>query len=307
MTPTRGTPSVTLSASSAARGSGSPRSRGSRAAARAISSTCARAAASSAASTSSSMCLPTRTADDVRPAQRGQRRPRPPCPAGPSSPGFSETRTSNVNFMRAPSAGDPGRPRTSPSPSHHAHALRYQSNGSPVMRSYASRYFSAVRSIDLGGQLGRRRLVVPAARVEPVAHELLVEARLRPARARSASAGQNREESGVPTSSIRISSPSPNPNSNFVSATMMPRSSGDRGDPLVERERELLQPLGEARADQVGGLLERERQVVALGGLRGGREDRLGQAVGLDEAGRAARTPQTVPRSRYSLQPEPLR
>ena len=38
---------------------------------------------------------------------------------------------------------------------------------------------------DLGGQLGRRRLVVPAARVEPVAHVLLVERRLRPARART--------------------------------------------------------------------------------------------------------------------------
>ena len=50
------------------------------------------------------------------------------------------------------------------------------------------------------------------------------------------SAGQNRELSGVSTSSIRISSSSTRPNSNFVSAMMMPRLVRVLGAARVELE-----------------------------------------------------------------------
>ena len=75
---------------------------------------------------------------------------------------------------------------------------------------------------DVFGKLGRRAVFVPAGRFEPVADELLVERGLRPCPARKLSTGQNRELSGVSTSSIRISWPSADPNSNFVSAMMIP-------------------------------------------------------------------------------------
>ena len=70
----------------------------------------------------------------------------------------------------------------------------------------------------------------------------------------------------MPTSSIRISSPSANPNSSFVSATMMPRRGRGVREPLVDPERELLQPLEQTLADEVHRFLGVERQVVA--GLR---------------------------------------
>ena len=58
---------------------------------------------------------------------------------------------------------------------------------------------------------------------------------------------------------------------------------------------QLAEALGEPSADQLGGLIEGQGEVVALVGLGGRREDRLGQPVRFAEAAGSA-TPQTEPR-----------
>ncbi len=80
----------------------------------------------------------------------------------------------------------------------------------------------------------------------------------------------------------RAASVSSIPNSNFVSARMMPRSSACSGRIAVERERDLRDLAHQALvSDQLGGTLDVDRLVVPLDGLRRGREDRLGQLLGL--------------------------
>ena len=144
-------------------------------------------------------------------------RPRPPCPADRTEPGFNVTNTSKHErhmCSRAVGAGW----------------------NAPSVRGSASNGFAGQPLVGLTVPAGRllddRRAAGPA----PAARG---PTRSRPAsRGRTAcrttaavppgaypSAGQNRDESGVQTSSIRISSPSQNPNSNFVSARMIPRSS----------------------------------------------------------------------------------
>ena len=111
----------------------------------------------------------------------------------------------------------------------------------------------------------------------------------------------------MPTSSIRISSPSAEPELELRvrqddAALRARRRRAARRASSVE----LLQPLERARADQVDGLPGRERQVVAGGRLRGRREDRLGETLGLDEpAGR--RHAAHRPLRPYWFQPDPAR
>ena len=54
----------------------------------------------------------------------------------------------------------------------------------------------------------------------------------------------------------------------------------------VEGERQLLEPVEQVAADQLRGLGLRDVQVVSRLGLGRRREDRLRQAIGLDQAGR---------------------
>ncbi len=69
------------------------------------------------------------------------------------------------------------------------------------------------------------------------------------------SAGQNRDESGVSTSSASRRTPeSSNPSSILVSATMMPRPRGQVGAPLIDGQRDPLQLGGCVLADQGGQL-----------------------------------------------------
>ena len=101
------------------------------------------------------------------------------------------------------------------------------------------------------------------------------------------SAGQNRDESGVSTSSPSTTVPSGRrPNSSFVSARMMPRSTGDLLGPGVDLQGEVTQPGGRVVADGAGdGGVRDVLVVVADGGLRGGGEDRLGEAAAVLEPG----------------------
>ena len=99
-------------------------------------------------------------------------------------------------------------------------------------------------------------------------------------------AGQKREESGVSASSIQTTEPSSSrPNSNFVSATMTPRDGGVGGGFGVDRERQVAQARREVAPDRARHRLERDVLVVPRLGLRGGREDRLGEPRRLQEAG----------------------
>ena len=100
---------------------------------------------------------------------------------------------------------------------------------------------------------------------------------------RQVSAGQKREESGVSTSSIRVSRPSAStPNSNLVSAMMMPRaracSAAKRysASAALRTARASVAPMQPAASSN-----EMFSIVLARRGLGGGREDRLGQRLRL--------------------------
>ncbi len=161
---------------------------------------------------------------------------------------------------------------------------RYASKPSPVTRSYASRYREAVPDTTSSGSEGGGRLVVPSARVEPVPHELLVEAGLRTSRLvpidRPEPAGVGRAHlvdedqltSGEAELELRVG---------HDHAAI----GGRDPDALVDAERELPQPLVEPPANQVGGIGRGQGQVVAFGRFRRGREDRLGELVGFGESG----------------------
>src|SRR5689334_11622424 len=96
------------------------------------------------------------------------------------------------------------------------HRVRFNqsSKGSPVIRSYASTYFSRVRattSSGIGGAGGLRSQPVEEAQSRTNCLSKLG----CPRPGSYSSAGQKREESGVHTSSPRVSSPSASrPNSN---------------------------------------------------------------------------------------------
>ncbi len=127
---------------------------------------------------------------------------------GPRDPRCRPGRGSRRERQRPSSAGSSARPVAEPPP-----------------RDLFVR--TDVALAGLGDHLGRhrwwRRSLVPARRLCPVAHRLLVERQRRGAGPQD-SAGQNRLESGVRISSQMISSPSTNPSSNLVSAITMPRS-----------------------------------------------------------------------------------
>src|SRR5688572_1895511 len=92
----------------------------------------------------------------------------------------------------------------------------------PLIRSYASTYLSRVRCATSGGREGTGGcLFQPIDSSQSRTYCLSKLGWLLPGS--YLSAGQNRDESGVKTSSIRTSSLPSMPNSNFVSAMMMPR------------------------------------------------------------------------------------
>ena len=307
ITPIRGTPSVTLTPPRP-RGSGSPRSPGSTAAARAISSTCARAEASSSASTSSSMCLPTRTPETFVHPRAGSAASTA-LPWGSEQPRLqghedleAELHRVLPQAIQVDRAGLPVRLPRAPM------RCRYQSNGSPVTRSYASRYLQrgALRSPRRGARAAAARGPSRSRRASRGRTACRTTAAGRPAR--TASAGQNRDESGVQhlvdQDQLAVAEPELELRVGHDHAALQ----RDRGDPLVDRERELLQPLGEPPPDQVGGLVERERQVVALGrpsssGVKIG----LGQPVRLDEPGGQRRRRRPTLRSGTASSRTPLR
>ena len=94
---------------------------------------------------------------------------------------------------------------------------------------------------------------------------------------------------GVMTSSIRSSSPVAGsiPNSNFVSARITPGRLGDLGAaPVQARSRASATRSATSRPTSSRRLVDRDVLVVALLGLRRGREERLRQAVALAQPGR---------------------
>ena len=96
------------------------------------------------------------------------RPPRAACGA-PTSPSPRRAR-------RTPRASSPP-PSSFPSRTSTPSTMPITQSVLPVRRCSASRYFSEVLRDDVGGQLRRRRRLVPVERLEVVAHELLVEGR----------------------------------------------------------------------------------------------------------------------------------
>ena len=235
---------------------------------RAISSTCARAAASASASTVRSTCLPMRTAETFVHPIAGSA-PSTALPCGSSSPGFSDTRTSNRCFIPTTalpgSARDP--PPPIPGPRSSDHPKRAGTRRTPRPRAARRPHGSGRPSLRRRRRAARAAAAPCSSResLEPVADELLVERRLRPARrvavGRPEARGVRREhlvdqdQLAAGRSRTRTS----------CRARISPRSSAISARALVDRERQLLQPLGEALADELLRLGRRERQVVALG------------------------------------------
>ena len=209
-------------------GPGSPRSPGSTAARSAISSTCAaRPGLVVGLDRRARSCLPTRTSETfVQPSAGSASSTALPC--GSSSPGLSATRTSN-RTSRVLTRSRSSR-RAGPGVVARGHAAGAGSvERVAVIRSYASRYrASRLRSTTSAGSSGAGgSWSQPLASSQSRTNCLSNDGWPRPAS--YPSAGQNRDESGVSTSSIRISSPPANPNSNLVSARMMPALERDRG------------------------------------------------------------------------------
>src|SRR3954451_9116109 len=99
-------------------------------------------------------------------------------------------------------------------------------NARPVRRSYASTYFALVRSTTSAGSGGGgdERSQPDSCSSQSRTYCLSYDGCARPGT--HSSAGQNRDESGVSTSSPSTSSPAGDrPNSTFVSATITPRTS----------------------------------------------------------------------------------
>ena len=99
------------------------------------------------------------------------------------------------------------------------------------------------------------------------------------------SAGQNRDESGVRTSSQMDSTPSMYPSSNLVSQMTMPWDSARAAARRVGGQAQRGGGLGGLPAHDVDGLGHPDVEVVTLGGLGRGGEDGLGQTVGMAQPG----------------------
>ena len=137
----------------------------------------------------------------------------------------------------------------------------------------------------LRGQLGRGRLAVPAAGVQPIAHVLLIEALLRAPRRVTVRRPETRrvgrahfvdqDEFALAESEFDLCVRDDDP-----------AFQGYGRDPLVDGNGQFTEPFRETRADQLGALPQRDGHVVSFRGLRRRREDRLGQSGGFLKAGR---------------------
>ena len=139
---------------------------------------------------------------------------------------------------------------------------------------------------DLLGDRRGRRALVPAAAGGPVADVLLVEARLAAARlvvlGRPVARGVGRQDLVADDQLAGRVEPELELGVGQDHAVRGGRGRPRRSRARSRRRRTLLHQL--AVADQGGGLLEVDRLVVADVGLRRGREDRLGQLLGLLQA-----------------------
>ena len=143
---------------------------------------------------------------------------------------------------------------------------------------------------DLVGQARAACPCLSQLRGQPVAHDLLVEAR-QPVGA-AGGVERRRPSSGelslVSTSSARVSTPvaGSSPNSNLVSARMTPRASAIAIAAAKIASEASRSAVARRRADELDGALEGDVLVVlAQRRLARGRVDRLGQAVAVVEAG----------------------
>ena len=193
----------------------------------------------------SSTCLPTRTPDHVRPPHRGQRaldRLALRVEQARLQPDeHLEARTSRVLRPQALEVGRAPLPVVArPSPPS-VPVVVPSLAGDPLV---GLRYLSAVRSITSAGSSGGGRLVVPAARIQPVADELLVERRLgaagRVAVGRPEPGGVRREHL-VDQDELAVREPE----LELRVGDDDPALGRDLGPALVQRDRDLAQPLGE--------------------------------------------------------------
>ena len=189
--------------------------------------------------TSSSKCLPCRTSRTPAMPSRPSA-PTMAWPCGSRISGLSTTSTTTRVTATPPRFG-----AASLSAGPVAEALA----GQPLVRLDVTR---PGRRDDVVRQ-GRRRVAgvpVPAGRAESSQSRTYCLSKLGCARAGChPSAGQNRDESGVSTSSPSTSCPAASrPNSNFVSARMMPRSAASSAATRVDAEGQVAQPLRGLRA-----------------------------------------------------------
>ena len=155
----------------------------------------------------------------------------------------------------------------------------------PVRMLYAWRYFSLVFAGDLVRQRRRRRLLVPVDRFQVIAHELLIERKLRPARLvriRRPEARRIRREHFVAQHQflaheseleLRVR------DDDALRLRVLRRA-------RINRQRQIAQPLRKILADQRHHVLERDILVMPGLRLRRRREDRLRQLVALAQARR---------------------
>src|SRR5688572_22123691 len=196
---------------------------------------------------------------------------RPPCPAGPRVP---------ASGSRAP------RRRTSSA------LLPETLERRVVVARWRSRVGREERTGDalIGLRVARRRardhlgreprcrwLVIPAGRIQPIAHELLVERRL--GAARHVAVGRP-EPGGVGRPYLVDQDQVPVREAELELRVREDDAAGCRrvGETVVDPEGELLQPFEQTLADEVDPLLGSERQVVARIRFAGRREDRYGEA-----------------------------
>src|SRR5580704_15457961 len=134
---------------------------------------------------------------------------------------------------------------------------------------------------------GRRWVPIPAGRRGPVAHELLVEARLCAAGLVFVRGPEAGGIGGADLVAERQLAVGVEPELELGVGKNDPALAGVLGGVLVDGDRDLADALGQrAVADQLGGALEVDVLVVALGGLSRRGEDRFGQPVGFAETGR---------------------
>src|SRR5918992_808075 len=265
-------------------GSGSPRSRGSRAAGRpsprpaSAPPTPIRLQAPAGRA-----CLPARrTRSSSR--ERGAP-PRPLCPAGPPAPASGSPgprrRTSRVFLPESLERRVVGR--------HLALAGCHPGAGKVVDEELSGDPFvclhvSGGRALDdLGGQGRCRRFPVPSRPIEPVSDELLVERGL--IAARRVAVGRP-EARGIGRADLIDHDQLSVRETELELRVREDDAAGGRGGPkaLVDLECELFQSLVQTPADEVGGLLGVERDVVSRLGLARRSEDGSREPLGCGEA-----------------------